>query len=92
MSFRRQYLSPSIATRSGIGVAFGFDATYIRIYQDNPGPTYLRFDSTGLGTTDGFPMSSGDSPFTLDQGFPIKGMSLGTTTTSGTLRILALSG
>jgi len=92
MSFRRQYLSPQIATSSGFGVAFGFDATYLRIYQDNPGPTYLRFDTTGAGTTVGFAMTSGDSPFTLDQGYPLQGFSLGTTTTSGLLRVLALGG
>ena len=92
MPFRSQYLSPSIATSSSIGVDFGFDAVYVRIYMDNPGPTYLGFNSTGIGTTGGFPMSSGDSPFTLDQGFPLSGMSLGTTTTSGLLRILALGG
>lgn len=87
---RSQYFS-CFASTGDVSLAFGLNASWVRVYLDTSGPLYLNFGST-LGTTQGIPMSSGDSPQTFVDGL-MGGMGLKTTNTDASItgRVFALS-
>lgn len=56
-----QYSAEELAgTSTGDAVAFGFNATYIRLVNRGNKQAYFDLGSTGLGTTGGASLSSGE--------------------------------
>jgi hypothetical protein len=92
MAVGRDQYSRQVQSSGATPVSFGFVARQYRIYLDTSGPVYVRLGTTGGGSTGDFPMSSGDSPLIFDDGYPIAGLGLASTTTAMTARVLALGG
>lgn len=94
MGISRSQYNETITTSSAHAVAFGFPAVRVQVALETSGPIYLNFDSTALGTSDGFPMSTGypTNPFILDDGFAISGLGIWATSTGLSIQVLGLSG
>ena len=69
-------------TSTGVGLAFGFNATHIRIKNegDGVGTVYFSLGTTGIATSEDMPLSSGE---TFDSWVPqCAGLGLATATES----------
>lgn len=80
-TFQNQFAQTVTTTAGGVGLAFGFPATWIQLVNDGPVSVYMSINSTNPASTGAYSVRSGElySP-TLQA--PTSGMGLNTTTTS----------
>lgn len=90
VSFPNQF-GQSIASSGLVTLAFGFNASALKIANDGAGPMYMRFDNVAASTGAGgnqFVLSTGDGLQTFhDFGTGIGGLSYATTSTAGNARV-----